>query len=63
MALSGTTTDQLVATWEFADMRAWGAATDAWDSDAKAQALLATLMGTKTPIKTLWSGLYRDIHM
>jgi uncharacterized protein (DUF2384 family) len=44
-------------------MRAWGAATDAWDSDAKAQELLATLMGTKAPVKTLWSGLYRDVHM
>jgi hypothetical protein len=63
MALSGATTDQLVATWEFANMAAWGAATDAWDSDAKAQELLATLMGTKAPVKTLWSGLYRDVHM
>jgi hypothetical protein len=63
MALSGNSTEQLVATWEFASMRAWGTATDAWDGDPAAQALLATLLGTKSPIKPIWSGLYRDVHM
>jgi hypothetical protein len=61
--VAGARTGELLARWEYENMRAHGKSLDIWLSDPTGQALGARLRGQGSPITTTWSGLYRDLHM
>jgi hypothetical protein len=60
---AGARTGELMARWEFENMRALGRALDAWGTDPAGQSLAGWLRGPDAPIALTWSGLYRDLHM
>jgi hypothetical protein len=60
---AGARTGELLARWEYENMRAHGKSRDTWLSDPTGQALAARLRGQGSPISVTWSGLYRDLHM
>jgi hypothetical protein len=60
---AGARTGELMARWEFENMRAYGGTLDAWGTDPDGQSLAARLHGPDAPLTMTWSGLYRDLHM
>jgi hypothetical protein len=60
---AGARTGELLARWEYENMRARGKSLDMLVSDPTGQALGARLRGQGSPITVTWSGLYRDLHM
>ena len=60
---AGVMTDALVFVWEFENMRARGAASDAWWTDEAGRAARDELSGPDSPITAVASGIYRDLHM
>jgi hypothetical protein len=60
---AGAATDALVSSWEFEDMRTWGAAADAWGTDPAGQQIMSILVGSDSPVTTVSSGIHRDLHM
>lgn len=60
---AGAMTDALVFVWEFENMRARGAASDAWWTAEASRAVRDELSSPDNPITPLSSGIYRDRHM
>jgi hypothetical protein len=60
---AGALNDAMVATWEFENMQAWGTATDAFWTDPAGQPIMEVLMGPDSPVSSISSGIYRDLHM
>jgi hypothetical protein len=60
---AGGLTDALVASFEFEEMRTRGAAADAIWTDPAGQLIWAVLVGSDSPVTTVSSGIYRDLHV
>jgi hypothetical protein len=60
---AGAMTDAMLFVWEFENMRARGAASDACWTDEAGRAVRDELSGPDSPITAVSSGIYRDLHM
>lgn len=60
---AGGLSDALLATWEFENMQTRGTAADALWADPAGRSITETMMGPDSPVTTISSGLYRDLHM
>jgi hypothetical protein len=60
---AGTLNEAMLVTWEFENMQAWGAATDAYWTDPAGQPIMQVLMGPDSPVTAISGGIYRDLHM
>ena len=58
---AGLGTGTLLTSWEFPNLRAWGKAADAWESEAEGQNIAIESAGAASPVAHVFSAVYSAI--
>jgi hypothetical protein len=58
---AGLGTGTLLTSWEFSSLRAWGKATDAWETEAEGQSIAIESAGAGSPVAHVFSAVYSEI--
>lgn len=60
---AGRLTGMISASCEWANLAAWGAATDKWNASEDADDMRERMAGINAPFTITWSGIFRDLHI
>ena len=63
LGAAGSGTGLMLASWEFANMRAAGKAADAWSTDPKGQAIAAQMYDADSPTTMVFGGMYQVVPL
>lgn len=63
ITLGGSGTQQLVASWEFANATEWARSAALWETDAKAKQVSERTLAADSPTTILFSGLYQVVPL